>query len=516
MHSLKLRKGVDLHTEEGRARLIDHETGRRFDIAAREVPLVRALVEGIEPARLDSLRSEARLDISLSEYVRIYESLRLLDDGAAPREVRRRLRSDWDAESLARLQSVVAYARSTIPFYRDAYAELPEGAPRSLSELQELPLLTRDVYRRNFPDRLLPSGTSWLEIANDPNFRIKLSAGTTAAERMQVVQRVEYLMRVYSSSYHRDNLFDERHAIFGPLRCMEMDCYTEIPSFEQRYLGDVLLMATLDAMAIGEDGAARLLGELTTTGITNVVANPFYLALATVLARRVSADALPRIKTLHLGYDYVQATTRAFLEASYGCPARDIFGMTEGGYQLMRSCPEGRVHLNEEFFLFELEPVAGFERSPTHRLVFTTLANDFSPMIRYVTSDLFSWDAERSLECTCNSPLRHIEHFDGREKDILRVGNEAVTFGALDRAVGAIEGIAMYRLVVGHGRLEVSYLDATASPPSASELRDQVRARFERALEQLLPEAGLTVVARPTDRFQLGRSGKFVGIEYTE
>lgn len=109
------------------------------------------------------------------------------------------------------------------------------------------------------------------------------------------------------------------------------------------------------------------------------------------------------------------------LEDLFGIKAFDIYGLSEVmgpgvGYEC--SCQNG-LHINEDNFLIEiidsdtLQPVADGEYG---EVVFTTLAKEGIPLIRYRTRDVSRIIPET---CECGRTFKRLERITGRSDDML-------------------------------------------------------------------------------------------------
>ena len=129
----------------------------------------------------------------------------------------------------------------------------------------------------------------------------------------------------------------------------------------------------------------------------------------------------------------------------------------------------------------------------------TTLDRVAMPLVRFVVGDLVQVDASGPRRWTPVPPLVSVE---GRVDDALvRPDGALVTAGALDRALGAVEGLRFWQANqrTPDGPVEI---DLVADGDAARAV-EEARARLSPLLD------GLTVAARSTTAIPIEASGKF-------
>jgi phenylacetate-CoA ligase len=131
-------------------------------------------------------------------------------------------------------------------------------------------------------------------------------------------------------------------------------------------------------------------------------------------------------------------------------------------------------------------------------VVVTSLDRVAMPLVRYVVGDLVQVDAAGPKRWTSVPPLASVE---GRVDDALvRPDGALVTAGALDRALGAVEGVRLWQ--VNQRTPERVELDVVTDG-DAARVVVEARARLAPLLE------GLELAARSTTAIPIEPSGKF-------
>jgi phenylacetate-CoA ligase len=154
---------------------------------------------------------------------------------------------------------------------------------------------------------------------------------------------------------------------------------------------------------------------------------------------------------------------RRQLEAVLGVTAVDFYGLSEVmGPGVAAECAEARdgLHVNEDHFLVEVvDPATGDPLGPGEEgeLVFTSLAKEALPVIRYRTGDLSAFDPG---PCRCGRTFGRMARVKGRTDDMLVVRGVNVYPSQIEALLLDLPDLAPhYQLVLDRGdtliRLEV-------------------------------------------------------------
>ena len=129
---------------------------------------------------------------------------------------------------------------------------------------------------------------------------------------------------------------------------------------------------------------------------------------------------------------------RALLEATFGCPVADFYGMTEVGLVAFRRSGTAHFEIASDDLLLEYLPLG--DGLSTERLIVTDLSGGVMPMIRYDTGDLVRRNHELAEQ--------PIQEFVGRRVDSLRVNSSvSVSPYRVTLRLEAIAGLRQYQVV---------------------------------------------------------------------
>jgi len=196
---------------------------------------------------------------------------------------------------------------------------------------------------------------------------------------------------------------------------------------------------------------------------------------------------------------------RHALERALGCPAYDIYGLSEiVGPGVAGECEarEG-LHVCDDHFLPEIiDPATGSVLGPGREgeLVLTTLTKRAIPMIRYRTGDITTLTDE---PCRCGRTSARIARLKGRSDDMLIIKGVNLYPSEVERALLAVEDLVPHYQLVVDRRETLARLEIQVEPaPSLvercggwAEAHPEIVALRGRVAERVTKAIGLTVEA---------------------
>ena len=393
-----------------------------------------------------------------------------------PRAAREALQRD-------RLRTTLAWAAARVPFYAEG---LRGHAVRELGELATLPFTRKGDLREHYPFGFV--AVPRVELA-----RIHASSGTKGKPTLvgytagDLDMWREVMARVLLAAGARAG--DTLHNGYG------YGLFTGGLGFH-----DGAERVGLSVVPVSSGNTARhllLLHDLRPAGLC---ATPsFALHIAETLQEQ-GED--PRALGLRYGLYGAEPWTegmRAALERAFGCPAYDVYGLSEiVGPGVAGEC-EARdgLHLADDHFLPEIvDPATGSVRAAgaEGELVLTTLTKRAMPLIRYRTGDITTLT---DAPCACGRTTARIARIKGRTDDMLIVKGVNLYPSEVEGTLLAVEELVPhYQLLVDRrttlARLEVQVEPAPAvvercggfdvTHPVLVDLRRRVGERLARAI----------------------------------
>jgi phenylacetate-CoA ligase len=412
-----------------------------------------------------------------------------------------------DPEHEARTVQAIARALRDIPFYQKrGGAPPPAGAPLA-EALARLPLLFKKDVRAALPKQWVPAGRDVrAELASGALELVETSGST--GERLRILWDEGWWMRQEARGMRtNDAVAAAMDAALGPYReailttpaCGLGTCHVGDLPYGERVDGDHLFLNQRpDPLYWTAEEQTRILDELAHHATVGLESDPLYLALLARFAKEHGRTIGVR-GFVQLTYAF---TTRAYLRAireAYGGSILQLYGASEVGVlfmegddALLHHCPF-TTHVE---LLRARVPTPG--ATGVALAVVTSLDRIAQPLVRFVVGDLVQVDEDAPRRWTTVAPLRSVE---GRVDDaVLRPDGALVTAGAIDRALGAVDGLRLWQV---NQRTPAEVEIDIVADGDAGRAVDDVRGRLAPLF------AGLQMAARSTTAIPIEPSGKF-------
>lgn len=315
-----------------------------------------------------------------------------------------------DELKLKLLQQTAAKAFERVPFLRKKWESkgVGPGDLRKLDDLAAFPFMTKDDLRATYPYGLFA-------VPKDEIIRIHASSGTTGKPTIMGYTRAD--IEVWSEVIARTltgagvKRGDVLQNAYG---------YGLFTGGLGLHCGAEKLGATVIPISGGQTEKQIMLME--DLGTTVLCCTPSYaLFIGEALHKNGADRSRLRLRVGLFGAEPWTAGIRREIEARLGLSAFDIYGLSEViGPGVAFECEEKEgLHVNEDYFHPEIiDPDSGEPLPDGHEgeLVFTCLAKDAMPIIRFRTRDISRIWREK---CRCGRTLAKMERVRGRTDDML-------------------------------------------------------------------------------------------------
>ena len=349
-------------------------------------------------------------------------------------------REDLEALQLERLQALVKRVYEKIPFYKESFDKAgisPEDI-KSLADLTKLPFTVKQDMRDAYPFGLFA-------VPRKEVVRVHCSSGTTGTAT--VVGYTQKDLENWGDCFAR--------ALYGA-GCGP-DSTLQIAYGYGLFTGGLGLdfgARALGAMAIpmSAGNTKRQMMCMEDLGATAFACTPSY---ALYLAESIQEAGIVDRLNLKVGIHGAEPWTeemRKKIEDILHINCFDIYGLCEiTGPGVAQDCiHKAGLHVQADYFYPEVlnptthEPCADGE---TGELVFTTLAKEAMPLLRYRTKDLTSIDHST---CACGRTLPRISKFTGRTDDMKVIRGVNVFPTQVETALLSIGGVVAphYMMIV--------------------------------------------------------------------
>lgn len=171
---------------------------------------------------------------------------------------------------------------------------------------------------------------------------------------------------------------------------------------------------------------------------------PSALALLGHFVLEDDLGPFPCVEIVTTGAESLLSHQRDVIQRAFGAPVREHYGLAEAVANFSE-CPEGRLHVDEDFSFVEFIPIDGADQ---YRIVGTNWTNPAFPLLRYDTGDVARLGSDG---CGCGRLGRVVEEVDGRREDYL-VLQDGTRLGRLDhifKGLGRIREAQLYQPEVG-------------------------------------------------------------------
>ncbi|GGC54825.1 phenylacetate--CoA ligase PaaK [Chelatococcus reniformis] len=399
------------------------------------------------------------------------------------------------AHQLERLLWTLRHAYDNVPHYRAAFdaAGVHPDDLRSLDDLKRFPFTSKADLRDNYPFGMFAVPRSQV-------LRIHASSGTTGKPTVVGYTRADIdawsdvVARSIRAAGGRPGMIV--HVAYG---------YGLFTGGLGAHYGAERLGCTVVPVSGGmTERQVQLINDFKPDII---MVTPSYMLAILDEFRRQGLD--PRRSSLRVGIFGAEPWTNAMreeIEEAFDLHAVDIYGLSEVmGPGVASECVETKdgLHVWEDHFYPEvIDPISGdvLPDGELGELVFTSLAKEAMPVVRYRTRDL-----TRLLPGTARR-LRRLEKVTGRSDDMIIVRGVNVFPTQIEEKLLGIPELSMhYQIVLTRtGRLDEMEVHVEARP-EAIELaaREAAARRLERMVKDTI---GVSASVRVLDPESIERS----------
>lgn len=150
-----------------------------------------------------------------------------------------------------------------------------------------------------------------------------------------------------------------------------------------------------------------------------------YSLLATFMLEQ-NLDPPADLRIVTTGAENLTEQQRSLMQAAFRVPVFEHYGMAEATANISE-CPEGRLHIDEDYAFVELVPADNQEG--LYSVIGTNFTNAAFPLFRYDVGDVVTI---ADGPCRCGRAGRTVEAIDGRKEDFVVLPSGAC-IGRLDK-----------------------------------------------------------------------------------
>ncbi len=356
-------------------------------------------------------------------------------------------RKDLEALQLEGLKWTVNRVYERVPFYRlkmDAAGIKPEHI-RSLKDVENLPYMTKQDFRDNYP-------FNNFAVPKEELVRIHASSGTTGKPTVVGCTRNDLAM------------WTELVARFISAAGVGPEDTAQIAFSYGLFTGALGLHYGLEQVGcgvvpIGGGNTEKQLMLMEDFGTTVLIATPSYALYLGERAQELGYDqGRLKLRVGLFGSEPWTEEMRARIEETLHIVATDNYGMSELiGPGVSGECLEFQgMHIAEDHFLAEtIDGESGQVLRPGEKgeLVFTSLDKEALPVVRYRTKDISIIDTD---PCPCGRTHARMRKISGRADDMLIIRGVNVFPSQIESVLLSVPGVGPHYQIDVYRR---NYLD---------------------------------------------------------
>ena len=349
-------------------------------------------------------------------------------------------RSEMQAIQLGRLQKTVSYVYEKNPHYRKKLDELgvqPKDI-KSLDDIRRLPFTTKQDIRDNYPFKLFTAPQEQI-------VEYHATSGTTGKPvvvgytRQDLESWKEVMARAFTAAGITSK--DVVQNIYG---------YGLFTGGLGAHYGAIRVGAAVIPISGGNSHRQLMLME--DFGTTVLTSTPSFLMHLHEVGEEQGINFHKlKLRVGVLGAEPWSETMRRQIQDKFGIKACDIYGLSEIiGPGVAFECLELQhgLHINEDYFYPEIIDPETCEVLPAGELgelVFTTIANQGQPLLRFRTRDITRL---RYGTCICGRNLVKMDRISGRSDDMMIIRGVNVFPSQIESISLKREGVSPHYMII--------------------------------------------------------------------
>jgi phenylacetate-coenzyme A ligase PaaK-like adenylate-forming protein len=335
----------------------------------------------------------------------------------------------------------------------EAWRALDPGPSNGVfSRLAALPALTKANLRFDGPRGFVPGGRDLAAGLAAGEIELVQTSGSTG-DRVENVWYQPWWDACEATSWRLNShtraagIGEHPEAILTSPWCTGVPCEDEYLAVHQRTIGRFLYLSERsDPSTWSGELMDRMVAELNAFRPVILEANPSFLAtLSRYIVKRSLGVHSPAV--IILTYENPSILHHRQIRRAFDSPVASSYGSTETAYVFME-CEEGRLHQVTEKCHVDFLPFSPEHGGPNvGRILVTTFDNPWRSLVRFDVGDVVRLHGPAPCPCGRDEGLT-LASIEGRSISItLTPEGEAVTQGAVDRALGDVDGLVEYQIL---------------------------------------------------------------------
>lgn len=325
-----------------------------------------------------------------------------------------KLRNEIEKSQLKELKKLLKHAYFSCDFYRKQWDEIGFDYSKvtSISELEQLPVLTKDVIRENYSQIISNKfrGQNFIKsTGGSSGTPLKLELNKESNERRQAVMWRGYGRLGAGLGVKTLYLWGGNILPIGFFAQLKENLYHRF--YNRKILNSFLLK---------NDNIASYIDDINNYKPKAIVSyvNPLVILSEYIIKNDLVVHAPNSILT---GAEPLYDFQRTIIEKAFKAPVYNTYGCREFMLIASECTLKTGLHINIDHLVVEVVNDSGKSTDSSGDLVITDLYNYGFPLIRYLNGD----QATKSeiTKCKCGSPLPLLESVDGRKLDVIQTAD---------------------------------------------------------------------------------------------
>lgn len=357
---------------------------------------------------------------------------------------RRMERSQWCspeevyALQLSRLRDFLLECEKHVPYYRNLFKthSFVPGKINSVSDLARLPLLTKNIIRKEFES---------LRSEKQESVRLFSTTGSTGDPLRFNISKTRISHDV-AAKWRATRWWD---VDIGDKEMVIWSSAIELTKQDRaKQIRDLLFRTRLiSSSAMSVNDMDRFIDSILRYQPKMLFGYPSSMTLIAQRAEKkgVKLDSLG-IKVVFCTAERLFPHQRDVLEKIFGCPVANGYGGRDAGF-IAHECPQGKMHITAEDIVVEVVDDQGIPlpAGVPGEVVITHLYSTGFPFVRYKNGDIAALD---NKGCTCGRGLPLLKDIHGRTNDILLAEDGSVVLAvAIALVLRDMPGVNGFKII---------------------------------------------------------------------
>ena len=308
---------------------------------------------------------------------------------------------------LEKLKIIIKYCYANVPYYNKLFKELglKPGFIKKISDIEKIPILTKDIVRENFEDLTSVS-------FGGKSIEGKTSGSTGKSLKFKFSKyAIQYRWALWYRHRHRFGATpNQKYATFTGLPAVPLN-QNKPPFWRENYP----MRQTIFTMHhISKEKISHIVNKLNSTNYYYYSGYPSILYSLANLIEELGLEITTSPKVIFTGAEALLDYQRDKIASVFNTIVTDQYGFSEGCGNASR-CEEDYFHEDFEYGILECyNPTLNHDGTKTGTILATGFTNLAMPFLRYQVGDTATWKA---MDCDCGRKSKVITKIEGRSED---------------------------------------------------------------------------------------------------